>query len=256
MLGLWAAQDIGKAINPVLCKARSKGNAPGDRLGAVRERRLEGRRDPQNARMTNYVIRDQQRRAAVPTRSSSEHPFSGRPNRTKGVGELPMDGGAPAIAWPSSRRSAPCATISPMLAGAASSKRRVTEGRRGGQDDAFQGQRCLHEREIDAPPLARLVDVLRVSLGLTGTKEGCDDGECGACSVLLDGVPVNACLVAAGQCEGHEIVTVEGLATGEALTPLQQCFIEDGGAQCGICTPGMLIAAEALLRNNPKPDVG
>jgi carbon-monoxide dehydrogenase small subunit len=108
-------------------------------------------------------------------------------------------------------------------------------------------------RDVDAPPLARLLDVLRVSLCMTGTKEGCGEGECGACTVLLDGVPVNACLVAAGQCEGRAIVTVEGLATGDALTPLQRCFVEDGGAQCGICTPGMLVAADALLRANPRP---
>jgi len=107
--------------------------------------------------------------------------------------------------------------------------------------------------DVEAPPLARLLDVLRVSLGLTGTKEGCGEGECGACSVLLDGVPVNACLVAVGQCEGRAITTVEGLAHEGALTPLQRCFIEDGGAQCGICTPGMLVAAEALLRNNTRP---
>ncbi len=108
-------------------------------------------------------------------------------------------------------------------------------------------------REVDAPPLARLLDVLRGPLALTGTKEGCGEGECGACSVLLDGVPVNSCLVAAGQCEGREVTTVEGLATGAALTPLQRCFIEHGGAQCGICTPGMLVAADALLRDNPSP---
>jgi aerobic-type carbon monoxide dehydrogenase small subunit (CoxS/CutS family) len=108
-------------------------------------------------------------------------------------------------------------------------------------------------REVDAPPLSRLLDVLRVPLGLTGTKEGCGEGECGACTVLVDGVPVNSCLVAAGQCEGREVTTVEGLATGDALTPLQQCFIDDGGAQCGICTPGMLVAADALLRSNASP---
>jgi aerobic-type carbon monoxide dehydrogenase small subunit (CoxS/CutS family) len=107
--------------------------------------------------------------------------------------------------------------------------------------------------ELEAPPLARLLDALRGPLALTGTKEGCGEGECGACSVLLDGVPVNSCLVAVGQCAGRTVVTVEGLATGEALTPLQRCFVEDGGAQCGICTPGMLIAADALLRANPSP---
>lgn len=106
---------------------------------------------------------------------------------------------------------------------------------------------------VETPPLARLLDALRGPLGLTGTKEGCGEGECGACTVLLDGVPVNSCLVAVGQCEGRDIVTVEGLATGDALAPLQTCFIEHGGAQCGICTPGMLVAADALLRANPSP---
>lgn len=107
--------------------------------------------------------------------------------------------------------------------------------------------------KVDAPPLARLLDVLRGPLALTGTKEGCGEGECGACSVLLDGEPANSCLVAIGQCEGRAIVTVEGLSSRDALSPLQTCFVEHGGAQCGICTPGMLIAAEALLRANPTP---
>jgi carbon-monoxide dehydrogenase small subunit len=107
--------------------------------------------------------------------------------------------------------------------------------------------------EVDAPPLARLLDVLRGPLGQTGTKEGCGEGECGACTVLMDGLPVNACLIAAAQSEGSAIVTVEGLSLGDALSPLQRCFVEDGGAQCGICTPGMLVAAEALLRQNRHP---
>ena len=108
-------------------------------------------------------------------------------------------------------------------------------------------------RSVDVSPWKRLLDVLREDLRLTGTKEGCGEGECGACSVLLDGVPVNSCLVAAGQCEGRDVVTVEGLKLGDALSPLQRCFIDDGGAQCGICTPGMLVAAESLLRANPRP---
>jgi aerobic-type carbon monoxide dehydrogenase small subunit (CoxS/CutS family) len=109
-------------------------------------------------------------------------------------------------------------------------------------------------RDVEAPPLARLLDALRITLSLTGTKEGCGEGECGACTVLLDGVPVNSCLVAAGQCEGRELVTVEGLAGREELSDLQRCFVTSGGAQCGICTPGMLISAEALLRDNPTPN--
>ena len=93
----------------------------------------------------------------------------------------------------------------------------------------------------------RLLDVLRLDLGLTGTKEGCGEGECGACAVLVDGELVNSCLVPVGQVDGHEILTVEGLAGDGPLSPLQQAFHEVGGAQCGLCTPGMLLAAHALL---------
>lgn len=105
-------------------------------------------------------------------------------------------------------------------------------------------------REVEASASARLLDVLRGPLGLTGSKEGCGEGECGACTVLLDGDPVNACLVLAGQCEGREVVTVEGLAQGGHLTPLQRAFVEHGGAQCGICTPGMLMSAEAYEKGH------
>jgi carbon-monoxide dehydrogenase small subunit len=91
-------------------------------------------------------------------------------------------------------------------------------------------------------------------LHLTGTKEGCGEGECGACSVLIDGQVVDSCLVAAGQVDGCRVVTVEGLASPDgALSPLQQAFVERGAAQCGICTPGMLLAARALLDDNPRP---
>ncbi len=108
-------------------------------------------------------------------------------------------------------------------------------------------------RTLDAPPASRLLDVLRETLGLTGTKEGCGEGECGACTVLLDGVPVNSCLVALGQCEGREVTTVEGLGDAAHLTPLQEAMVTEGGAQCGICTPGMLLAAEQLLDRRPEP---
>jgi carbon-monoxide dehydrogenase small subunit len=107
---------------------------------------------------------------------------------------------------------------------------------------------------VDAPGSRRLLDVLRESVGLTGTKEGCGEGECGACSVLIDGEVVNSCLVASGQVEGCDVVTVEGLASPDGqLSLLQQAFIERGAAQCGICTPGMLLAAHALLQQNPRP---
>jgi carbon-monoxide dehydrogenase small subunit len=104
-----------------------------------------------------------------------------------------------------------------------------------------------------AYPMARLLDALREHLQLTGTKEGCGEGECGACSVLLDGELVNSCLVPALQAEGARIVTIEGVANGDELHAVQQAFIECGGAQCGICTPGMVLAAMNLLERCPNP---
>src|SRR5580658_7429118 len=101
--------------------------------------------------------------------------------------------------------------------------------------------------------MERLLDVLRHELGLTGTKEGCGEGECGSCSVLLDGVLVNSCLVPVLQTKGPNIVTVEGLASNRHLEALQQSVLDFGGAQCGICTPGMILAALHLLSKNPQP---
>ena len=98
-----------------------------------------------------------------------------------------------------------------------------------------------------------LLSVLRGELGLTGSKEGCDDSECGACMVLVDGQPVNSCSYLALQAEGRQVTTVEGLAAGTKLHPLQQAFLDHGGVQCGFCTPGMLISATALLAANPDP---
>ncbi len=107
--------------------------------------------------------------------------------------------------------------------------------------------------KLDAYPFARLLDVLREELRLTGTKEGCGEGECGACSVLLDGELVNSCLVPVAQVAGTKITTIEGVASGERLHAVQEAFIECGGAQCGICTPGMVLAAVNLLARTPEP---
>jgi len=108
-------------------------------------------------------------------------------------------------------------------------------------------------RTVSVWPMERLLDVIREGLGLTGTKEGCGEGECGACSILLDGQLTNSCLVPALQAEGREITTIEGIECGEELGAVQRAFVECGGAQCGICTPGMIIAAVSLLRENPQP---
>jgi carbon-monoxide dehydrogenase small subunit len=108
-------------------------------------------------------------------------------------------------------------------------------------------------RDLEVPVTARLVDVLREHLGMTGTKEGCSEGECGACTVILDGKAVNSCLVLAPQVRGRDVLTVEGLAGDAELTVLQTKFIEHGAIQCGYCTPGMLLSAKALLIANPDP---
>jgi aerobic-type carbon monoxide dehydrogenase small subunit (CoxS/CutS family) len=106
---------------------------------------------------------------------------------------------------------------------------------------------------VELDPHVNLLDAVRDAIGLTGSKEGCDDSECGACMMLLDGKPVNSCSYLAMQADGREVTTVEGLAKGDELVPLQRAFLEQGGVQCGFCTPGMLISATALLRANPDP---
>lgn len=113
------------------------------------------------------------------------------------------------------------------------------------------GETCT----VFVPPMKRLLDVLREDLRLTGTKEGCGEGECGSCSVRMSGELVNSCLVPARQANGAEIETVEGLASDGVLHPLQLAFLQSGGAQCGICTPGMLMAAKQLLARNPNPSL-
>lgn len=116
------------------------------------------------------------------------------------------------------------------------------------------------DTNITASPWKRLLDVLRDDLRLTGTKEGCGEGECGACTVLLDGEPVNSCLVTVGQCEGRKVLTVEGLANGNVLNAVQRALVARGGAQCGICTPGIAVCAShvvecgLLTRDTPEQD--
>lgn len=108
----------------------------------------------------------------------------------------------------------------------------------------LNGKKC----SVEVPPMKRLLDTLREDLGKTGTKEGCGEGECGACTILIDGEAINSCLVGTGQVEGKKLVTIEGVAKGDKLHRLQKAFVDLGGAQCGICTPGMIMAALALPR--------
>lgn len=110
-----------------------------------------------------------------------------------------------------------------------------------------------NEYTLQVKPSATLLDVIREDLGLIGTKEGCGEGECGACTVLMDGLAVNACLILAVEANGKHIITIEGLADGEKLHPIQQAFVDIGGMQCGFCTPGMILSAKVLLDRNQNP---
>jgi carbon-monoxide dehydrogenase small subunit len=109
--------------------------------------------------------------------------------------------------------------------------------------------------EVDVRPHWNLLYVLREKIGLTGSKYGCGTGECGACTVILNGKLIHSCLKLAAQCNGSEITTIEGIGVGSQLTPLQEAFVRHGAAQCGYCTPGMILAAKSLLDENPKPTV-
>lgn len=107
--------------------------------------------------------------------------------------------------------------------------------------------------ELNVKPNTLLLDLIRDEIGLTGTKRGCDTGECGACTVLIEGKPVNSCLVLAVEADGKNILTIEGLIENGKLHPIQEAFIEEGAVQCGFCTPGMILSAKALLDTNPNP---
>jgi carbon-monoxide dehydrogenase small subunit len=107
--------------------------------------------------------------------------------------------------------------------------------------------------EVAAEPWRTLLEVIRDTVGLTGTKKGCDEGDCGACTVLMDGKAVNSCLILAIEVQGKAVTTIEGLSEGDKLHPIQEAFVEHGGLQCGYCTPGMILSAHAFLLKNPTP---
>lgn len=112
------------------------------------------------------------------------------------------------------------------------------------------------EVEIAVEPNMTLTDLIRYELGLTGTKKGCETGDCGACTVIMEGIPVNSCLVLAVQASGKKVETIEGLETEDGLHPVQDAFVEHGAIQCGFCSPGMILSAKHLLEKNPHPNEG
>ena len=174
-----------------------------------------------------------------------ENPYPHGPFGAKGVGEMPIDGPAPAVINALRHagfdlREIPATPERIMAASARTSAADVKREPRA--HDPLHRQRQA-ARGVDVHPMKRLLDVLREDCGLTGTKEGCGEGECGACTVLIDGVPVNSCLVPVAQADGARVTTIEGLG---GRHPLQRAFVEHGGAQCGICTPGMILAATPL----------
>jgi CO/xanthine dehydrogenase Mo-binding subunit/aerobic-type carbon monoxide dehydrogenase small subunit (CoxS/CutS family) len=274
-----AVQEVGRVIHPVLAAGQIEGGV-GQAIGyALSEEVVWQYGRMANSQLTNYII---------PTAADAprirvffeEVPYAYGPAGAKGIGELPMDGPAPAVlnaiehATGASIPRVP-ATPEVILAALGEVKSETRNSKleiRPVQPAAGSLPGASHSplatshlktslrfhvngaaHTVEAWPMARLLDVLREELKLTGTKEGCGEGECGACAVLINGELVNSCLVPVAQAAGADIITIEGLSTGEALHPVQRAFIDCGGAQCGICTPGMVLAAVHLLAQTPNP---
>ena len=263
-----AADDIGRVIHPVLAEGQVEGGTlQAIGYATIEEIRLRDGRYL-NDRLATYIIPTSLDAPRITT-ILVEAPFAGAPHGAKGVGELPMDVGAPAVvaaiadatgAWIADLPASPERILAalagvPAVAPLAAGRLGTRERRRPGAVSAYTFTVNATPVEVDVPGMRRLLDVLREDLAMTGTKEGCGEGECGACTVLLDGMPVNSCLVPVCQVDGASVATVEGLAPGPGiLDPLQTAFLERGGAQCGICTPGMLMAARAYLDAGGGPD--
>jgi CO/xanthine dehydrogenase Mo-binding subunit/aerobic-type carbon monoxide dehydrogenase small subunit (CoxS/CutS family) len=292
--------DVGRVIHPVLCR----GQVEGGLLQSLGQGLLEDLtyRDghPQQDRLATYIIPTTLDTPAMDI-VLLENPAEGDAFGAKGVGELPADGGAPALVAAIENaagivaRSIPATperlldaliagdvvgsgpdvdttflkdaadTVSPVRE-ASAAQATVGESSDGsetgylptapGAPEGVSLDLLVNGREVGvvAPPMARLLDVLREDLGLTGTKEGCGEGECGSCTVLLDGEPVCSCLVPVVQAQGRSVLTVEGLECDGEPDAFQQAMVSEGGVQCGACTPGILVAARALLERNEQPD--
>ena len=261
-----AVQEVGKVINPVLAAGQIEGGVAQGIGFALYENVVwqEGRMV--NGQMTNYMMPTSM--DLPPIRVFFEEiPYERGPAGAKGIGELPLDGTAPAIANAIAHatgadiRQIPITpeVLLEMLPRCRDERPKDTGRRACLMRRAKLPFTCEVNGErvtFEAYPMARLLDVLREQLKLTGTKEGCGEGECGACAVEMDGALVNSCLVPALQAQGAKIRTIEGVADSGAgtLHAVQQAFLTYGGAQCGICTPGMILAAVNLLARNPQPD--
>jgi aerobic-type carbon monoxide dehydrogenase small subunit (CoxS/CutS family) len=263
-----AVCEVGRAIHQTLCAGQIEGGTL-QALGwaLMEEVKLQDGRYL-NDRLATYIIPTVKDTPRIDVHLL-ERGYEGGPFGAKGVGELPMDGGAPATAQaienatgipvneiPATPERLLRASVSPSPAslergpGGEVSKGMSSNPGKGGMNTTFTvNGRAV---EIDAHPMERLLDVLRERLSLTGTKEGCGEGECGACTVLLDGEPVLSCLVPLFQCEGRRVETVEGIAGRPAREFLER-FVATGGVQCGACTPGIVVTATALLARNPSP---
>ena len=268
-INVTAVAEIGKAIHPLMAAGQIEGGTvQGIGYALIEEVVMRDGRMA-NAQLTNYIIPTPM--DAVPMDVAMlERPYKHGPSGAKGVGEMPIDGPAPAVinalrhcgydirsipATPerlmegirlrSLEHNASYGAMARRSSGAAKAARRQkAEGR---MVVTINGKR----RRLDVHPMKRLLDVLREDCGLTGTKEGCGEGECGACTVLLDGVAVDSCLVPVAHADGAEILTIEGVSATTRGRALQNAFVEHGGAQCGICTPGMIVAALPLQKGAP-----
>ena len=266
-----ALQEVGRVLHPLLARGQIIGGVAQGIGFSLYEKVVWQNGRMQNGQMTNYIM---------PT--SADLPpirvfFEELGNvygayGAKGIGELPDGRSGSGNRQCGGRRARNSfrfrSSASGRHHGCGSCRSSATKRcwlQRAGPDDRYSRQGCAKAeisftvngelKTVHAYPMERLLDVLRQQLQLTGTKEGCGEGECGSCSVLMDGMLVNSCLVPVLQAQGSSIVTIEGLATGETLHVLQEAFLECGGAQCGICTPGMILASAHLLNRKPEPTI-
>ena len=237
-----AVVEIGKAIHPMMAAGQVEGGTVQGVGYALLEEVVMRDGQMANPTLTNYIIPTPPDTPPLET-VILERPYKHGPFGAKGVGEMPIDGPAPAVVNALRHvgfdvRAIP-ATPERLMTSA-----RLKAARRGVISCKINGV----SRKLDVHPMKRALDVLREDCGLTGTKEGCGEGECGACTVLLDGVPINSCLVPAAHLDGTSVSTIEGVAGKGKLHPLQEAFVVEGGAQCGICTPGMIMASLGVRR--------